>query len=215
MGVKAFLIDFDGTAVLSEESRFKSINAVLADLGSSISKQEWNSTYKKISSEEIFEQLINQEKIQGDAEDLYENEAQKRKELIEKGEIELAKGFHEFIEKLDEKNIKYIICSGGSREHIEYVMKKLNIGDIPFISREDYSLKKPAPDCYIVGMEKLGVKSGYCVAIDDSYNGILSAVKAGCSYIIGMNCSEEKGIDMLPIIEEVKDFSQIKIEKFE
>ena len=43
---------------------------------------------------------------------------------------------------------------------------------------------KPEPDIYLFGAETLGLPPGNCLALEDSYTGILSAHRAGCKATI-------------------------------
>jgi len=47
--------------------------------------------------------------------------------------------------------------------------------------------KKPAPDIYHYALDKLGLAPGECIAVEDSYNGLLSAQAAGVDSIITVN----------------------------
>jgi HAD superfamily hydrolase (TIGR01509 family) len=44
--------------------------------------------------------------------------------------------------------------------------------------------KKPAPDIYLLAAERLGVRSADCVVIEDSNNGVVSAVAAGMKCVV-------------------------------
>ena len=63
------------------------------------------------------------------------------------------------------------------------------------------SAKKPAPDVYLLALEKLGCAPGCVVAIEDSRNGLLSAFAAGIavlvtpsSYTVGEDFSEARAV---------------------
>ena len=47
--------------------------------------------------------------------------------------------------------------------------------------------KKPAPDIYVWALEQLGLKAGDCVALEDSENGINSALGAGLRTVVTIN----------------------------
>lgn len=51
------------------------------------------------------------------------------------------------------------------------------------VSSDDVSHGKPAPDVYLLAAERLGVPAGQCAAIEDSSNGLRSAVAAGMATI--------------------------------
>ena len=49
---------------------------------------------------------------------------------------------------------------------------------------EDVSAGKPAPDCYLLGMERLGLGDpGKVLVVEDSTSGILAGKAAGCKVL--------------------------------
>jgi beta-phosphoglucomutase-like phosphatase (HAD superfamily) len=53
------------------------------------------------------------------------------------------------------------------------------------VTAEDVSRTKPDPEPYLRAAEQLGVSTQFCVAIEDSRNGVRSAKAAGC-HVIGL-----------------------------
>ena len=47
--------------------------------------------------------------------------------------------------------------------------------------------KKPAPDIYVLALERLGVSPGSTLVIEDSRNGLLAAVGAGLRCLVTVN----------------------------
>jgi beta-phosphoglucomutase-like phosphatase (HAD superfamily) len=47
--------------------------------------------------------------------------------------------------------------------------------------------KKPAPDIYLLAIDRLGVPADQAVVIEDSRNGLLAAVGAGLTCVITVN----------------------------
>ena len=47
--------------------------------------------------------------------------------------------------------------------------------------------KKPAPDIYLLAIDRLGVPAGQAVVIEDSRNGLLAATGAGLACVITVN----------------------------
>jgi beta-phosphoglucomutase-like phosphatase (HAD superfamily) len=52
------------------------------------------------------------------------------------------------------------------------------------VGQGDYERGKPAPDPFLKAAERLGVKPGLCLALEDSHNGIRSASSAGMMTIM-------------------------------
>jgi beta-phosphoglucomutase-like phosphatase (HAD superfamily) len=47
------------------------------------------------------------------------------------------------------------------------------------IGHGDYEYSKPAPDPFLVAAKLLGVPASFCLALEDSHNGVRSASAAG------------------------------------
>jgi HAD superfamily hydrolase (TIGR01509 family) len=47
--------------------------------------------------------------------------------------------------------------------------------------------KKPAPDIYLLGLDRLGIEPGEAVVIEDSRNGLLAASAAGLASVVTVN----------------------------
>jgi HAD superfamily hydrolase (TIGR01509 family) len=73
------------------------------------------------------------------------------------------------------------VASSSNRPIIELVLDRMGVRDCfaVVVSSEEVANGKPAPDVYLGVARELGVDPKDCVAIEDSTNGIKSAVAAG------------------------------------
>ena len=73
------------------------------------------------------------------------------------------------------------LASSSNRPIIELVLDESALAECfaAVVSSEEVERGKPAPDVYLAVAQRLGVDSSDCVAIEDSANGIRSAVAAG------------------------------------
>lgn len=73
------------------------------------------------------------------------------------------------------------LASSSNREVIDVVMSASGLGEefSATVSSEEVGVGKPAPDVYLEAARRLGVEPPACVAVEDSGNGIRSAVAAG------------------------------------
>jgi HAD superfamily hydrolase (TIGR01509 family) len=67
--------------------------------------------------------------------------------------------------------------------------------------------KKPAPDIYLVALERLGVGVGDALVIEDSRNGLLAAVAAGLRCVMTVNgyTEEEDNSEALLVVSSLGD----------
>jgi beta-phosphoglucomutase-like phosphatase (HAD superfamily) len=66
---------------------------------------------------------------------------------------------------------------------------------------EDVAVKKPDPEAYQVALERLGLDSSDCCAIEDSRNGLLAAKGAGLD--VAIVCSEFFGDERFEEAEQI------------
>ncbi|MGV8845896.1 HAD family hydrolase [Tessaracoccus sp.] len=73
------------------------------------------------------------------------------------------------------------IASSSPRRLIDAGVEAMGIGALlsATVSTEEVAAGKPAPDGFLRAAELLGVAASACVAIEDSTNGVLSALAAG------------------------------------
>src|SRR5439155_8330745 len=77
------------------------------------------------------------------------------------------------------------IASSSNRPLIDLFLESTGTAELfrAAVSSEEVSRGKPAPDVYLEAARRLGVEPGRCSAIEDSENGICSAVAAGMRVI--------------------------------
>jgi HAD superfamily hydrolase (TIGR01509 family) len=73
------------------------------------------------------------------------------------------------------------VASSSNRPIIELVLDRSGLTECfaAVVSSEEVAHGKPAPDVYLAVAQQLGVEPAACVAIEDSTNGIKSALAAG------------------------------------
>jgi beta-phosphoglucomutase len=97
---------------------------------------------------------------------------------------------HQLAEQKEHLGLKLGIASGGTRDHILRILRRLNVEtyfDVIVAGAEDLidyhdpeGTNKPKPYVYLYAAKMLGVDPQHCVAIEDSRTGVSSAVGAGC-----------------------------------
>lgn len=73
------------------------------------------------------------------------------------------------------------LSTSSSRSEAELMLRVLCITDRfrTIITSNDVKRSKPAPDSYLLAVERLGIAPKHCVAIEDSSTGVQSAREAG------------------------------------
>jgi HAD superfamily hydrolase (TIGR01509 family) len=108
---------------------------------------------------------------------------------VEHEGIKLFPYVREILTLLKEREIPYALASSGSRRKIEYNLAQTGLGNdfAVIVSCEDVKRGKPDPEIFFAAARSLGKKSGDCIVIEDSPNGVKAARAAGMRCIAVTN----------------------------
>ena len=78
------------------------------------------------------------------------------------------------------------VASGGNRENVERTLQLLGIRELfsVVITASDSARGKPAPDCFLLAAQRLGVPCSACLVVEDSMLGIQAAKNAGMDSLL-------------------------------
>ena len=95
-------------------------------------------------------------------------------------------GLHEILNYAKEKGWKMAVASGSKMEIICHNLKKAGVYGMFDALASGYEVKnsKPAPDVFLLAVERLGLNPEECYVIEDGANGVRAAVAAGCDTIM-------------------------------
>jgi len=95
--------------------------------------------------------------------------------------LTLKPGALELLGTLDRLPLPCAIASSSSRQTIERHLRAHGLSGRfdEIVGNGDYEKGKPAPDPFLKAAERLGVEPGFCLALEDSHNGVRSASSAG------------------------------------
>jgi len=87
--------------------------------------------------------------------------------------------------KAEHGRIPFAVVSGGRRESVIKALSALHLMDFfeIIICSEEYAHGKPAPDCFLLAAERLGVAPADCLVFEDTDLGIEAATAAGMASV--------------------------------
>jgi beta-phosphoglucomutase len=139
-----------------------------------------------------------------------EKEALYRK--LYKGHVKPARGLVRFLKALKAEGIPTAVATSAPRVNLDFVLDEAGLRPY-FNALVDISAVrkgKPAPDLYLKAAEELGRAPGDCVAFEDSYPGVESALAAGMR-VVGVTTThtpEELG----HVHRVIHDFEKVSVE---
>ena len=91
-----------------------------------------------------------------------------------------------FIQGLREMGIRTAVVTSSNQIKMQSVFRTHPEFTALFdriVTAEDITRSKPAPDCYLKAAELLGADPAECIAFEDSFNGLRSALDAGTTVV--------------------------------
>jgi HAD superfamily hydrolase (TIGR01509 family) len=196
-GVGALIFDVDGTLAETEEIHRAAFNEAFAEAGLS-----WN--WSQVAYKELLKVTGGKERITAfmaaekitygpSTSDLIAHlHARKTKfytRSIAENQVSLRPGIESLIVKARATGLKLAIATTTSEENVVALLKNtlghealhwfdaICCGDV-------VSKKKPSPDIFLLALGRLGMSPQKAIAIEDSSNGVRSAVSAGLRVLV-------------------------------
>lgn len=213
---KAFLFDFDGTLVNTDELHFQAYTKALHSIGVEyVSFEEHVRDFVGPHSNVVLENILRKQGKTVEAMD--ELLFLKRyifSQLLMKQGVKPIDGVIELLNKLKENNKKLAIVSGGNYTSIQKLMAFAGIPsyfDI-IISKEAAHTPKPDPECYKMAMERLSVRPNDCIGFENDELGIEALKKSGIECVgISIHDFEDQVKRHKNEIKVIKSFKDIKL----
>lgn len=193
----AVLFDLDGTLVDSERENVESVVLACRRLGVELSADDrtfvvghsWNEIHARIRAAHG---------IGVSLDELIASAVEEKRALLEGSGYRALPAAVETVRRLAQR-CPLALVSGASRVEVRDAIQGIGVAECfqVVLGAEDYARGKPAPDSYLLAMDRLGVRAsaGRCVVIEDATPGILSGRAAGAR-VIGVRIGNFIGYDL-------------------
>ena len=96
-------------------------------------------------------------------------------------ELRLKPGVVELLDILDRLDLPRSIATSSTHTTVASHLAAHSLAHRfhAVVGHGDYAASKPSPDPFLTAAKRLGVTPAFCVALEDSYNGVRSAAAAG------------------------------------
>lgn len=120
------------------------------------------------------------------------------RERIERDGLPVKKGARAILSALRERGVPTALASSTKSETVLREIEEAGLSGYfdAIIGGDMISRSKPEPDIFLTAAERLGVRAENCCVIEDSYNGIRAAYRAGMIPVMVP--------DMLPPTDEMR-----------
>ncbi len=188
--VKGVIFDCDGVLLDSEVTFLTSLVKQLAKYGKTAVLNDVKHVVGQVQRD-IATQVKNQFDLPQSVEQIMADVAVTYEENKDYPNMKPNDGLVELIDLCKSKGIRMAVASSSSNDYLDKVLHAIGVyDDMDFIlSGEDFTKSKPDPEIYNVAATKMGIDKSELIIIEDSVNGIKSAVASGI-YTYGYKGSE-------------------------
>lgn len=173
-----FVFDLDDTLIQTEKYHYIAwLNTLKIFLNDNfiLSIEEFYSIFHSITQDNIKNYLINDLKLQN-YDDVIKTKNKLYYELItiNKNELKMVDGAHDFISQILKNNKKFVIVTNSPKEQIDFLSNVFSIlkNSTKNYYREMFKNKKPNPECYLKVINDF--PNQRIVGFEDSITGIHS-----------------------------------------
>ena len=204
--IQAIFFDFNGVIIDDERLQMEAYKEVLHDHGIELAESDYYGALGLDDKGFVRAAFARAGKQLNDAvlKDVLQGKGVLHRQAME-DQLPLFPGVVTFLKAMS-RHYSLGIVSMATLDEISYVLDRARLRDLftVVVSTEDVNVCKPAPDCYLAGLEKLNERrraarhlpllSGECLAIEDSPPGIQSGRGAGMRALGVTNTVTEKDL---------------------
>jgi len=191
----ALIFDVDGTLADTERDGHRpAFNAAFADLGLAWtwSEELYGALLAVTGGKERIRYFIDRwqpeftapEDLDGFVSDLHRRKTAHYLDMLRRGAIPLRAGVMRLLREARNAGLRLAVATTTTPENVVALLKCSGYRELPgwfdvIAAGDVVAAKKPAPDIFQLALEELGLKARECVVVEDSGNGVRSALGAG------------------------------------
>ena len=134
---------------------------------------------------------------------------------IYKGHVEPARGLVALLRALADRGVPAAVATAAPRVNLDFALDEAGLRPYfrALVDVGQVARGKPAPDLYLKAAEAMGVHAARCVAFEDSYPGLESALAAGMKVVGVTTTHTRRELGRAHIA--VRDFEGLTVDRVE
>ena len=179
--LKAILFDHDGTLVNSEPVHYQMWTSVLGRYGTSLTEQMYKDWYAGVPTKKNAQDMVHRFHLPNSAQQLAEEKNALTRAYLQENAFPLMPGARSAIEAFHRAGFSMAVVTGAGSDSVIATLTKNQLADyfVTVVSGDQVVHSKPAPDCYLLALERLGLAASDCLAVEDTQHGLQAARAAG------------------------------------
>lgn len=209
MGV---IFDLDGVLVDTGWAHKQSWYDLAKHEGFSLSDEFFYSTFG-MHNYQIIPMLLGRELPQEQINRLSEWKEQRYRELIA-DRLALPEEVKTLLDDLKSKGFLLAVGSSAPRANLNLILERLHVHDYfnAYITGEDVSNGKPAPETFLKAAQKLSLPPSHCVVVEDAVQGVEAGKAAGMAVVAVTTTRNRADLVQADII--VDSLAELRAEHF-
>ncbi|MCC6869294.1 MAG: HAD family phosphatase [Burkholderiales bacterium] len=178
---RAVCFDHDGTLVDSEPIHYRLWQAVLEPYGIALTEAQYKERYAGVPTLANAQDFVARYRLPVSADALSEQKQEAMRAYVARAAFPLLPNVREAVAGLHARGLRLAVVTGALRVSVGTTLREHDLGgwfDV-LVCAEDVARNKPAPDCYRLAAQRLGLDPAQCVAIEDTAAGVTAAAAAG------------------------------------
>jgi HAD superfamily hydrolase (TIGR01509 family) len=192
MTLRALIFDVDGTLSETEEVHRAAFNEAFAaaGLGWHWSQGDYAELLKTTGGKERIRRYMDEQGFEGvHVPALHADKTARYTRMVAEGGLTLRPGIRALIALARDAGLRVAVATTTSRPNVEALCQSCfgaparDVFDV-LACGDEVAAKKPAPDVYLLALERLGLPASAAIAFEDTPMGLASAQGAGLRCIV-------------------------------
>ena len=186
---RGIIFDFNGTVILDDEKHYAGWQRYTAELGLSISEDDYYEHMHGSTNAAIYEYLYKKPVPEREMDTFGQPKERYYRDMFEKDPPAFAKGVEEFIAFLKKHDIPHAIATSSEISNVTFYRKIYDLDRWfggPVIYDDGTVKGKPAPDLYLKAGRALSIPMNQLVTVEDSCSGAQACRASGSGMVVGV-----------------------------